>query len=50
MKMYTHIQAPGLRPHFSLEKTDHPLSREYHEGITAKRVKEIMTGRLRNNE
>lgn len=50
LKMYAHIQELGLRPHFRLEKTDHPLSREYHEGISAERVKEIMTERLRDNE
>jgi hypothetical protein len=50
LKMYAHIQELGLRPHFRLEKTDHPLSREYHEGISSKRVKEIMAERLRDNE
>ena len=49
-EMYAHIQEPGLRPHFRLEKTEHPLSREYHEGITPERVKDIMTLRLSKNE
>ena len=49
LKMYGHIQEPGLRPHFRLEQTDHPLSLEYHKGITPERVKEIMVERLRGN-
>ena len=50
LKMYAHIQEPGMRPHFFLELTDHPLSQEYHNGITPERVKEIMLGRLGGNE
>ncbi|HEY7406392.1 MAG TPA: DUF2199 domain-containing protein [Candidatus Angelobacter sp.] len=50
LKMHAHIQEPGLRPHFHLELTDHPLSKEYHKGITPERVKEIMFGRLGQNE
>jgi len=46
LKMYAHIQEPGSRPIFELEPTDHPLSQEYHHGITPERVKEIMMGRL----
>jgi hypothetical protein len=49
LKMYAHIQAPGFCPHFRLEQTDHPLSREYHEGISAERVREIMTERFSHN-
>jgi hypothetical protein len=47
LKMYAHIQEPGLRPFFRLELTDHALSQEYHHGITPERVKEIMLGRVR---
>jgi hypothetical protein len=50
LKMYAHIQEPGIRPNFRLEQTDHPLSLEYHEGITAGRVKEIMIKRLGGNK
>jgi hypothetical protein len=50
LKMYAHVQEPGIRPHFSLELTDHPLSQEYHKGIAPERVKEIMMGRLGDNE
>jgi hypothetical protein len=46
LKMYAHIQAPGMRPHFELEPTDHPLAQEYHHGIAPERVKEIMLRRL----
>lgn len=47
LKMTAYIGEPGDRPSFELEPTDHPLSREYHHGITAERVKEIMTKHLR---
>lgn len=46
LKMYAHIQPPHQRPIFELELTDHPLSQEYHHGITPERVKEIMMRRL----
>jgi hypothetical protein len=46
LKMYVHIQAPNLRPWMELEISDHPLSREYHHGITPARVKELMDGRV----
>jgi hypothetical protein len=46
LKMYAHIQEPGTRPHFRLERSDHPLSVEYHHGITPERVREIMLRRL----
>jgi hypothetical protein len=47
LKMYAHLGAPGNRPWFELEPTDHLLSPEYHHDITAERVKEIMMGQLR---
>jgi len=50
LKMYAHIQEPDWRPKFELERTDHPLSQEYHNGITAERVREIMMSRLPGNE
>ena len=46
LKMYAHHRASGLRPEFELEHTQHPLSQEYHHGITPQRVKEIMARRL----
>jgi len=46
LKMYAHIRAPGSRPHFELEPTDHPLAQEYHHGIAPERVREIMLSRL----
>lgn len=48
LKMYAHIQPVGTRPHFFVEHTDHPLAQEYHGGITAERVKEIMMRQLRD--
>jgi hypothetical protein len=50
LKMYAHIQKPNCRPHFELESTVHRLSQEYHHGITAERVREIMLRRLPNCE
>jgi hypothetical protein len=50
LKMHAHIQEPGMRPHFFVESSDHPLAQEYHHGITPERVKEIMLGRLGANE
>ena len=46
LKMYAHIQGPGQRPHFELQLSDHPLSQEYHKGISPERVKQIMLSRL----
>ena len=48
IKMRAHIQEPGMRPHFEIEHTDHPLAQEYHHGIHPRRVKEIMLNRLRS--
>jgi hypothetical protein len=42
LKMTALIQEPGMRPLFLLERADHPLAKEFHEGITPERVKEIM--------
>jgi len=50
LKMYAQIQEPGWRPHFRVQPTDHPLAQEYHKGITAERVREIMLERVRGNE
>jgi hypothetical protein len=50
LKMYAHIQEPSMRPHFFLELTDHPLSQEYHHGISPVRIKEIMMNRVAGNE
>ena len=50
LKMYAHVSKPPLCPTFELEPSDHPLAHEYHNGISPERVKEIMLGRLKNNE
>ena len=50
LKMYAHIQEPGKRPHFRLERCDHPLSIEYHHGISPERVREIMFRNLPKHE
>jgi hypothetical protein len=44
--MFAHIQEPGIRPEFRLERCDHPLALEYHDGVTPERVKEIMLREL----
>jgi hypothetical protein len=46
LKMHACIQELGTRPIFELEPTDHPLSQEYHHGITPERVRDIMKRRL----
>lgn len=46
LKMYAQIRKPGKRPLFRLERCDHPLVKEFYEGITPERVKEIMCRRL----
>lgn len=46
LKMYARQQEPGQRPIFELELADHPLSKEFHHGITPERVKAIILGRL----
>ena len=48
IKMYAYIQEPGLRPIFELERTNHPLSYEYYNGISAQRVREVMIRRLKD--
>jgi hypothetical protein len=50
LKMYAHVREGSERPHFELERTDHPLSFEFYGGISPERVKQIMKGRLRNSE
>jgi hypothetical protein len=50
LRMFARIPKPGWRPHFELEPSDHPLSREYHEGITPERVKEITLRRVDASE
>ncbi|HTX41638.1 MAG TPA: DUF2199 domain-containing protein [Acidobacteriaceae bacterium] len=42
LRMYAHPQRHNQRPHFRLEKTDHPLACDYHQGITPERVRELM--------
>jgi hypothetical protein len=46
LKMYAHIQEVGTRPHFWIERSDHPLSLDFHRGITPERVKQIMVVHL----
>ncbi len=48
LKLYAHTQEPGMRPHFELEPSDHPLSQEYPYGIQPERVREIMLRELKD--
>lgn len=48
LKMYAHVREVGLCPSFEVQETDHPLSQEFHNGITPARVKELMAGALRD--
>jgi hypothetical protein len=50
LKMYAHIQGLGDRPKFELQYTDHPLSQDYHHGITPERVKELTMNRFGENK
>jgi len=50
LKMYAHVQKPGIRPYFELEPTDHPLAQEYQHGIAPQRVSEITRTRVREIE
>jgi hypothetical protein len=43
LKMHARIEKREWRPNFELEPSDHPLSVEYHRGITPERIKEIMS-------
>jgi len=42
LKMHAHIQEPGARPQFHLERCDNLLAREFHEGIAPERVRDLM--------
>jgi hypothetical protein len=49
LKMYAHIQKSGMRPHFYLEESDHPLALEQRNGILPERIREIMLKRFERN-
>lgn len=42
LPMNVHIQALGMRPHFHLKRSEHPLAKEFYEGIQPERVRELM--------
>ena len=42
MKTMVHLRDDGIRPYIELEKAEHPLSLEFHEGISMERVQEIV--------
>jgi hypothetical protein len=44
LKASLHLRDDFRRPLVELEPTDHPLSREQHEGLTVERVVEIVAG------
>lgn len=48
LKTHVHLRDHGLRPRIELERTDHPLSREQHEGLSVeaalRRVHDVQNG------
>lgn len=46
LKLNLRARLINERPKFDLEKSEHPLSLEYHNGITPERVQEIMVNNL----
>ena len=42
LKTHIHLRNNGIRPYIELEPTDHPLAIEQREGITMRRVEEIV--------
>jgi hypothetical protein len=46
LKMHARTRDLGQYPDFGLELSDHLLSQEFHHGISAERVKQIMFARL----
>jgi hypothetical protein len=49
LKTHVHLRAGGLRPLIELEPTDHPLAVEQQNGITMRRVHEIVDPLLHRN-
>jgi len=49
LKMHGRLEGPEGRPVFELERTGHPLSLEYYQGISPTRVNELMITRLAKN-
>lgn len=41
LKIMVHLRAPGLKPMFELEPTEHPLSVDYHLGVARERAVEL---------
>jgi hypothetical protein len=41
LKTQVHPRSDGARPYIVLERTDHPLSVDFHEGISIQRAQEI---------
>ena len=42
LKTNVHTRSLNLRPTIELERTDHPLALEQHEGISAERLRELV--------
>ena len=49
LKTNVHLRGGGLRPSIELEPTDHPLAREQRQGISLKRVEEIVSVCMRHD-
>ncbi len=46
LRTHIHLRNHGIRPYIELEPTDHPLATEQREGITMRRVEEIVAASL----
>lgn len=42
LKTHVHLRDDGIRPRIELEITDHPLSKEQHDGISIERALELV--------
>jgi hypothetical protein len=43
LKTHVHLRGGGTRPSIELERTEHPLARDQHDGITLARAHELAT-------
>jgi len=46
LKVMAHLRDERTRPWFELEESEHPLSKDYRQGITLKRLQEIYEANL----
>jgi hypothetical protein len=49
LKALVHSRANGIRPYIEIETTDHPLAKEFRDGVTFERVQQIAEELCGNN-